>query len=285
MPEYSAAVDFYEETWAHVQEYAPPAGKVDPVKAEKHRREMLEGLPEALEIPKKDIYFKTREKKRGSSQYTRLSEKGEKMIIREGGLRFLVNFSEYLDTGIFLDHRNARSMIRKLSEEKTFLNLFAYTGTATVYAAAGGARSTTTVDASSTYLAWAEENMKINGMLKGPDSWERHRFIKADCLKWLETNRDKWELIFLDPPTFSNSKSRKESFDIQTDHVRLLKLVLNRLAAGGTLIFSNNYRKFRMNMEAFQGWEFKEITEQTVPEDFTRKKSIHRCWIIRREEK
>ncbi|MBI9101022.1 MAG: bifunctional 23S rRNA (guanine(2069)-N(7))-methyltransferase RlmK/23S rRNA (guanine(2445)-N(2))-methyltransferase RlmL [Spirochaetales bacterium] len=285
MPEYSAAVDLYEGTWAHVQEYAPPHGKVDPNKVLKRRKEMIDGLPAALGLPKKDIFFKTREKKRGSDQYSRLSEKGEKVIIREGGLNFLVNFTDYLDTGIFLDHRITRNLIRERAGGKTFLNLFAYTGSATVYAADGGAATTTTVDASGTYLGWAEENMGVNGFTKEADYRKKHRFIKADCLKWIEETKEKWDLIFLDPPTFSNSKSREETFDIQTGHVKLLTTTLALLNPGGTLIFSNNYRKFRLDLSYFENWDFTELTEKTVPEDFTRRKSIHRCWEIKKAGK
>ena len=278
MPEYSAAVDFYENTWAYVQEYAPPKGKVDPEKARRHRKEMLQALPYALEIPGRDIFFRTRERKKGADQYKRLGEKGEKMIIREGGYRFLANFTDYLDTGIFLDHRKTRAMLREMAAGKTFLNLFAYTGTASVYAAGGGADRTLTVDASRNYLQWAEKNMEINGFLKTPEDRKKHSFLREDCISWLSAAGEKFDLIFLDPPTFSNSKSRKTSFDVQTDHINLLNLVLSRLNPGGTLVFSNNYRKFKLDESAFPGWNFREITGETVPEDFTRKKSIHRCW-------
>ncbi len=279
MPEYSVAIDYYENSWANVQEYAPPPGKVNPEKARQHRKEITDALPGVLGLPPKDIFMKTREKQRGANQYTRLNAREERLVIREGGLKFLVNFTDYLDTGIFLDHRITRNMIRGKSMGRSFLNLFAYTGSATVYAADGGASSTTTVDASSTYLNWAEENLKINNFIG-----HGHRFIKADCIKWLEECRDSWDLIFLDPPTFSNSKSRKESFDIQSDHIKLLRSTLARLNPGGILIFSNNYRKFRFDTPALSGWAIEEISDQTVPEDFTRKKSIHRCWIIEKGE-
>ena len=276
MPEYAAALDFYEGTWVHLQEYAPPS-TIPEEKAEARRRDILRAIPRVLKVEKRNIFFKTRERKRGRSQYEKADTRGEKFIINEGGLKFFVNFSDYLDSGIFLDHRNIRSMIRDRAGGKTFLNLFAYTGTATVYAAAAGAR-TTTVDASATYLAWAKENLKLNGLLG-----ERQRFIQADCLEWLPREKSRYDLIFLDPPTFSNSKGRRTTFDVQRDQGTLLIQALALLAPGGTLVFSNNFRRFRLKEELLDGYEVEEITRRTVPEDFQRRGSIHRCWLIRKE--
>lgn len=277
MPEYSVALDFYEGTWVHLQEYAPPA-TISPAKAQVHRKEIIKAIPRVLDVESRNIFFKTREKKKGKSQYEKVAAQGEKFVIREGGLKFLVNFTDYLDTGIFLDHRNTRNLLREMAPAKRFLNLFAYTGSATVYAAAGGATATTTVDASATYLAWAEENLKLNKLSGGS-----HRFIQADCLDWLNQEKGKYDLIFLDPPTFSNSKSRRTTFDVQRDQGELLSKTLALLAPGGTLVFSNNFRKFQLEEEILAGYSVEEITGRTVPEDFQRKGSIHRCWLIRKE--
>lgn len=274
LPEYAVALDFYEGQWVHLQEYAPPA-EIPEEKAETRRREILKAIPRVLELEGRHIYFKTRQRQRGSSQYGKVGTAGEKFIMNEGGLKFLVNFTDYLDTGIFLDHRVTRGIIRERAAGKRFLNLFAYTGSATVYAAAGGAAATTTVDASATYLAWARENLELNKL-----SGKTHRFIQADCLEWIVREKEKYDLIFLDPPTFSNSKSRSTTFDIQRDQAGLLQDTLGLLAPGGTLIFSNNYRKFKLEEEVLAGYKVEEITGQTVPEDFQQKKAIHRSWVI-----
>ncbi|MCK5198547.1 MAG: class I SAM-dependent methyltransferase, partial [Spirochaetales bacterium] len=191
---------------------------------------------------------------------------------------FLVNFSDYLDTGIFLDHRTTREIIGDLSKDSDFLNLFAYTGTASVYAAAGGAVSTTSVDNSNTYTDWAKENMEINGF-KG----NNHRFIKDDCVHWLDTDKSKYNLIFLDPPTFSNSKGAERSLDIQKDHVELIKKCINRLKSNGTLIFSTNFRKFKMDIDSLTDLHIDDISQETIPMDFERNKKIHYCWNIKRK--
>jgi 23S rRNA (guanine2445-N2)-methyltransferase / 23S rRNA (guanine2069-N7)-methyltransferase len=187
-----------------------------------------------------------------------------------------VNFTDYLDTGIFLDHRITRNLIKESSSKKRFLNLFSYTGTATVHAAAGGALSTVSVDASQTYLDWAKQNMELNGF-----SGMNHFYYKADCISWLKDSHDKYDLIFLDPPTFSNSKSRNKIFDIQKDHVFLIKLAMAHLTTEGTLIFSNNFRKFVMEPYVLNRYQVEEISSQTVPQDFSRNQKIHRCWKIR----
>lgn len=277
LPEYAVAVDFYENTWIHLQEYAPPA-TVPEAKAEQRRKDIRKALPRVLNVEGRNIFFKTRERKKGKTQYDKVATTGEKLIIQEGGHRFLTNFSDYLDTGIFLDHRVTRSIIQEKAQGKRFLNLFAYTGTCTVYAAAGGAKTTTTVDASATYLNWAQENMGINDF-KG----RNHKFIQADCIEWLVREREQYDLIFLDPPTFSNSKSRRTTFDVQRDQEGLLMDTLKLLAPGGTLIFSNNYRKFKLEESILSDYKVEEITGRTIPEDFQQKGKIHRCWIIEKE--
>ncbi|MDC7224787.1 MAG: bifunctional 23S rRNA (guanine(2069)-N(7))-methyltransferase RlmK/23S rRNA (guanine(2445)-N(2))-methyltransferase RlmL [Spirochaetales bacterium] len=280
LPDYNFALDWYEGHWIHFQEYAPTV-RIDQAKAEKRVREGIAALCSVLEIERSAVFVKTRRRQKGASQYVKgenrqeraPQEKEDRLIARESGSRFLLNLTDYVDTGLFLDHRPVRKWIRDNSEGKDFLNLFAYTGSATVLAAAGGARSTTTVDGSKTYTAWSRDNMAFNRL-----TGEEHRFFTADCFTWLERERGEYDLIFLDPPTFSNSKGKKTTFDIQKDHVRLIELALKCLRPGGTLIFSNNFRKFQLEFQSDRH-EIKEVTSWSVPEDF-KNSSIHRCWFI-----
>jgi len=276
MPEYSAAIDFYEGKWVNVQEYAAPS-EIEIEKKNRHLEEILEGLIFTLDLHKKQIFMKTRKRQSGSSQYERLSVKGEKQEISENGNKFLTNFSDYLDTGIFLDHRITRELIGKLAKNTDFLNLFAYTGTATVYAARGGAKTTTSVDNSKTYTQWSKENMELNGF-----TGNNHLFIKDDCFSWLNSAKTTYDLIFLDPPTFSNSKGLERTLDIQRDHGSLINSCIKILKKNGTLIFSTNFRKFKLDEELFSKFEIKNITNDTIPLDFERNKKIHYCWIIKK---
>ncbi len=228
LPEYAVAIDLYHDQ-AHVQEYAPP-DTVDPVRARRRLRDIMAVVPEVLEIPPDHVVLKTRRPQRGADQYQKLGDEGSLLEVEEGGLRFLVNLTDYLDTGLFLDHRLTRKLIRDLAPGRRFLNLFAYTGSASVYAAAGGAASTTTVDLSITYLDWARRNLDINGF-SGPE----HGFVRADCLEWLAQagaarrpgagppGAGPYDLIFLDSPTFSNSKSMNATLDVQRDHPWLIR--------------------------------------------------------------
>lgn len=275
IPEFAAAVDVYENTWVHVQEYAPPR-EIDPQKAEQNLSKLVDAVNRATEIPYEDIYIKQRRQQKGLNQYDKIASRGQNFIMHEHGLKFLVNFADYLDTGIFLDHRPARKLIMESSSKCRFLNLFAYTGTATVHAAAGGALSTVTVDTSATYLKWAEENMRINGF-----SGMNHMYEKEDCITWLKSNRDKFDLIFLDPPTFSNSKSRKEIFDVQFSHRGLIMLAMKHLTPNGMLIFSNNFRKFVLDASLEEMYKVEDITEASIPDDFKRNNKIHRCWTFK----
>jgi len=275
LPEYAAAIDIYESR-AHVQEYeAPPT--VDAARARTRIRDLVAVVPEVLDIPPERVFLKVRSRKRGLSQYEKLGATGEFHEVGEGGLRFLVNFSDYLDTGLFLDHRMTRAMIRDLAQGKRFLNLFSYTGTASVYAAKGGARSTTSVDMSRTYLEWAGRNFSANKIKPG----DRHRLVHADCLEWIDEEDGKYDLIFLDPPSFSNSKRMKSEFDVQRDHVDLIRRTLRLLARGGLLIFSTNRRKFRMKIKDLGGLNLEDITIQTIDKDFERNPRIHSCWKIK----
>ena len=218
---------------------------------------------------------------KGKGQYTRLAANNKMMVARENGVRFLVNFTDYLDTGIFLDHRPVRMMIQEMAKDKRFLNLFCYTGTATLNAIKGGALSTVSVDASSTYLAWMEENLKLNGY----STVFGNLLYKSDVIDWLWDTYDKFDLIFCDPPTFSNSKDRRGSFDVQRDHVKLIDAAAMHLSPGGTLIFSNNYRKFKLDPEVMEKYVVEDITEKTIGDDFKRDMKIHHCYLIRKKIK
>jgi 23S rRNA (guanine2445-N2)-methyltransferase / 23S rRNA (guanine2069-N7)-methyltransferase len=191
-----------------------------------------------------------------------------------------VNFDDYLDTGLFLDHRVTRKLIGERADGKRFLNLFCYTATATVHAALGGASETCSVDMSKTYLDWARRNFVLNGM-----DMDKHELVRANCVEWLEQaakeKQRQYDLIFMDPPTFSNSKRMDMTFDVQRDHVKLIKSAMSILSQGGELFFSNNFRKFRLEDKALQGFEIEDISSRTIPEDFARRSNIHRCWRIR----
>jgi 23S rRNA (guanine2445-N2)-methyltransferase / 23S rRNA (guanine2069-N7)-methyltransferase len=226
LPDYAVAIDVYNgagpdagSRWAHVAEYAPPAD-VDPARAQARMKDVEEIVPEALGVDPQDMFVKQRRRQRGTEQYQRIGREGARGIVEEGGLLFEVNFSDYLDTGLFLDHRLTRHMLREMADGARFLNLFAYTASASVYAAAGGALSTTSVDMSAGYLDWAGRNMELNGF--GGSAHER---IRADVLSWLSapsTADERYNLVFLDPPAFSNSKRMNAAFDVQRDHVELI---------------------------------------------------------------
>lgn len=268
IPEIPLAVDWYEGR-LHLSEYARGEGPAsdDWVTA------MCDAACAALDVPQDRLWIKRRERQRGLSQYEKVGAERARFAVSEGGLRFLVNLSDYLDTGLFLDHRDTRAMVRDEARGRDVLNLFGYTGTFSVYAAAGGALSTTTVDLSHTYLAWAEENLALNGF-RGPS----HALVQADVSRWLDDMPEgHWDLVVCDPPTFSNSKRMDDVFDVQRDHVRLLQAVLRVTRPGGAVYFSSNFRRFKPEEAAFAGATVREISEQTVPEDF-RNTRIHRAW-------
>lgn len=229
---------------------------------------------EATGISRGKIHVKTRQKQKGKDQYTKVDEAQQMLTAREGGLKFLVNLTDYLDTGLFLDHRWTRAYVRELSGGLKVLNLFAYTGSFTVYAVHGGAFETTTVDLSQTYLDWAKKNLELNG-LSGP----RHKFLRRDVLEYLRTEtKPRFDVIVLDPPTFSNSKKMDGTLDIQRDHPELIARCLKLLNPDGVLVFSNNFQKFQLQGQASTPCIIRETTEFTVPKDF--KKSAHRSWFI-----
>ncbi len=275
LPEYNLAVDRYAD-YIVVQEYAAPKN-IDENKA---RQRLLDAVTATLHVTGVEtnkLILKVRQKQKGTNQYEKLANKGEYFYVNEYGAQLWVNLTDYLDTGLFLDHRLTRKMIGALAKGKDFLNLFAYTGSATVHAALGGAKSTTTVDMSNTYLNWAEQNLILND-IKG----KQHKLIQADCLQWLEKCDRQFDLIFVDPPTFSNSKRMEESWDVQRDHVKLMSNLKRVLSNNGTIVFSNNKRGFKMNLVALEelGLSAVEISHKTLPLDFERNKQIHNCWMI-----
>ena len=280
MPEYSASIDIYMGKWVVVSEYAAP-DTIDPEDAKRRLGELVRATEKATGIDEDFIYVKERSRQKGKGQYTRLAANNKMMVARENGVRFLVNFTDYLDTGIFLDHRPVRMMIQEMAKDKRVLNLFCYTGTATLNAIKGGALSTVSVDASSTYLAWMEENLKLNGY----STVFGNLLYKSDVIDWLWDTYDKFDLIFCDPPTFSNSKDRRGSFDVQRDHVKLIDAAAMHLSPGGTLIFSNNYRKFKLDPEVMEKYVVEDITEKTIGDDFKRDMKIHHCYLIRKKIK
>ncbi|HYA37469.1 MAG TPA: bifunctional 23S rRNA (guanine(2069)-N(7))-methyltransferase RlmK/23S rRNA (guanine(2445)-N(2))-methyltransferase RlmL [Candidatus Methylomirabilis sp.] len=278
--EYNLAIDVYEsdKRYVHVQEYEAPE-TIDPDKARQRLRHALAVIPVVLEIPREQVFFKVRRRQKGGGQYEKLGESGEFHEVREGPCRFLVNFTDYLDTGLFLDHRATRAMLGGLAKGKRFLNLFGYTGTATVHAAMGGAASTTTVDMSRTYLDWARRNLGLNGL-----SEKQHELVQADALVWLKENRSRrYGLIFLDPPTFSRSKRMEDTLDVQRDHAVLIADAAALLEPGGILIFSTNLRRFKIDRPALAGLTVEDITRRTIPKDFERDPKVHQCFRITRK--
>ena len=282
LPEYAVAVDVYQGdmTWVNVQEYESPK-TIDPAKANQRLAGAMAEIPKVLGIAPEQVFLKIRRKQKNTDQYEKQGDSGRFHVIEEGGCKFWVNFEDYLDTGLFLDHRPIRLLIQQQAQGKRFLNLFAYTGSVSVHAAMGGAISSVTVDMSNTYLDWAKRNFALNGITGD------HKLLRANCLSWLAEQAaakpsPQFDLIFLDPPTFSNSKKMDEAFDIQSDHVPLLKNAASLLAPGGILYFSTNFRRFKMDSAALAGLKIEDISASTIPEDFARDQKIHYCWKISR---
>ena len=274
LPEYAAAIDIYAEH-LHIQEYQAPAS-IDENLARTRWRELVRAAGEALGVPRERIALKQRRRGKGGEKYGRLDERGEFLEVGEGGLKFLVNLRDYLDTGLFLDHRPLRARVRELARGKRFLNLFCYTASVSVYAASGGAGETVSVDLSQTYLDWAARNFVLNGFEES-----QHKLVRADALDYLQSHSAMFDLIFVDPPTFSNSK-RAEDFDVQRDHVRLLTLCGERLLRDGVIVFSNNFRRFKLDEVGLAGFSVRDISMDTIAFDFRRNPRIHRAWELRR---
>lgn len=273
LPEYAFAVDIYGDR-VQVAEYAPPAG-VDAAAAQRRREEVAAVLPAVLAVPGDRVVHKTRQRQRGSAQYQRRGRRGDFFAVEEGGASLLVNLHDYLDTGLFLDHRPLRRRIGAEARGRDFLNLFCYTGSATVHAALGGARHTTSVDLSNTYLAWLRRNLAQNGLGEGG----RHRVVRADVRRWLAAaGAGGYDLVLLDPPSFSNSSAVAESFDLQRDHRPLVEAALACLRPGGVLYFSSNRRRFRLDPALAGRDDCRDVSAETIDPDFARRPRIHRCW-------
>lgn len=283
MPEYAFALDRYQviepaQTWLYVQEYAAPK-EIAPEAVRRRRAEVLGALPAATGVPAERIALRTRRRMRRGEQYVKHDAQGRFHLVLEAGLRFWVNFGDYLDTGLFLDQRLTRARLRDAAAGASFLNLFAYTGTATVYAHAGGAARSVSVDLSRTYLEWAQRNLHANGFERAAA-----QYVQADCLAWLAsaaTGTERFDLIFLDPPTFSNSKRMSGVLDVQRDHAALIERCVALLRPGGLLLFSTNAQRFRLDAALAQRHQVQDLSAATLPQDFARHARIHRCYALR----
>jgi len=276
IPEYAAAIDIYGNDIV-VSEYRAPS-KLDADVAERRFRAVVDAVA-AFQREKGfggDMAIKQRERQRGKSQYEVLEEKGVYTPVKEYGVNLVVNLFDYLDTGLFLDHRPLRSRIAQEAKGKRFLNLFCYTASATAHAVVAGAAHSVSVDMSKTYLQWAQRNLDANHA-----NSSAHQLVNANCMEWLKTARGEYDLIMLDPPTFSNSKKMRDKFDVQTDHEELIEGCMNLLAAEGVLYFSNNFRKFKMSESIIERFDVKNISAQTIDVDFERNPKIHHCFEIR----
>ena len=273
IPEYNVAVDYYDGRIV-VYEYQAPKS-VNPVLAEQRLLDVLSILQQKFELNADNFALKVRKSQKGKQQYQKEDNKHHRSVITEFGAKLYINIHDYLDTGLFLDHRAVRKEFTSWCKGKTVLNLFCYTGSVSVHAALNGAKRVTSVDMSNTYLDWAEDNFRLNKIDKKP-----HFFNRADCLDWLSKSRDKFDLVFLDPPSFSNSKRMDRTWDVQRDHVEILELVKARLNPNGVILFSNNLRNFKLDEDKVLGLDFeiKDITQKTLPEDFKRNNKIHHCW-------
>ena len=281
LPEYNVAIDRYVD-YVVIQEYSAPATIPEAV-TKRRISDVLLALPGALGIHPDRITLKTRERQKGANQYQKIDERKVEVITEEYGAKFKLNLTGYLDTGLFLDHRVTRKLVGDKAKGKNVLNLFAYTGSASVHAAIGGAKSVTTIDMSNTYINWAKENFALNGL-----SGAKYDFIQADCLQWIKDNsHQKYELIFIDPPTFSNSKRMEDSWDVQRDHAEMLGGLIKLLSPNGELIFSNNKRKFKMDIEALNqaGIDVTNIDHLCLPLDYKRNPHIHNVWLLTHAKK
>lgn len=274
LPDYNVAIDVYGD-WLIVQEYAAPKN-IPPEKAQRRLNEVIIQLPTITGFAPEKIAVKVRSQQKGKQQYQRVASQEHRFAVEEYGAKFLINPTDYLDCGLFLDHRETRQIVAKMARGKNVLNLFAYTGSVSVMCALHGARSVTTVDLSKTYLDWAKENFALN-KLKGP-----YQFHQGDCVEWLDNDRHVYDVIFIDPPSFSNSKRMESTWDVQRDHVKLLTNAYRRLNNGGVVVFSNNLRSFKLDNDALEavGFSVENISSKTLTEDFKRNPKIHQCWLL-----
>jgi len=273
LPEYAFAIDLYGNQ-VHMAEYQAPAS-IPQAKVESRREQARQAVQHVLEVPADAIILKTRERQKGKKQYQVQGRSQDFFKVREGPARLWINLHDYLDTGLFLDHRAIRRFIFENAKDKCFLNLFCYTATASVHAALGGAESSLSIDLSNTYLDWARKNYSLNGL-----GGQSHRLKRGDCIEYLQNNKDKFDLIFLDPPTFSNSKRTDNVLDIQRDHVTLIRNAAAKLNDGGLLIFSTNKRNFKLDAKELAELKMKDYTNASLDKDFQRSRKIHQAWLI-----
>jgi 23S rRNA (guanine2445-N2)-methyltransferase / 23S rRNA (guanine2069-N7)-methyltransferase len=281
LPDYAAAIDCYgnrsnpEQQWVCIQEYEAPK-KIDPDLVKRRTRELRTIAQDVLDLDESQLFYKSRARQRGENQYEKLASESRFHVVTEGACKLRVNFTDYVDTGLFLDHRPVRQLIEQQAKGRRFLNLFAYTGAATIHAAVGGASSSLSIDLSNTYLDWAKRNLQLNKLDES-----KHRLLRADCLQWLkQDHKESWDLIFLDPPTFSNSKRMDDLLDIQRDHVQLIERSMRLLAEDGTLYFSTNLRSFKLDEQLAAQFKLTDISMKSIPEDFQRRSNIHFCFAI-----
>ena len=273
IPEYNVAVDYYDGRIV-VYEYQAPKS-VDAKMAEIRLLDVISILQQKFNLSGEDFSLKVRKSQKGKQQYEKESTRHSRFSVPEFDARFYVNIHDYLDTGLFLDHRQTRKLFSSWAQEKSVLNLFCYTGSVSVHAALAGASKVTSVDMSNTYLDWAEDNFKLNHIDR-----RAHDFVRADCLDWLSKAKQTFDLVFLDPPSFSNSKKMARTWDVQRDHGEILALVKERLNPGGVVLFSNNLRNFKFDQEQIEelGFKIEDIKGKTLPDDFKRNSKIHHCW-------
>jgi 23S rRNA (guanine2445-N2)-methyltransferase / 23S rRNA (guanine2069-N7)-methyltransferase len=289
IPEFSFALDRYASSvdphrvWFHLQEYQAPK-TVDATVAAQRIELAQRVVSECFEIPAGDLYCKTRQRQRGRDQYEKQDKQGERFAVREGDAELLVNLSDYLDTGLFLDHRITRQMLREQTRDKSLLNLFCYTASVSLQAALGGADRVTSVDMSKTYLDWARDNFELNSLADSTN----YEFVLADCVELLKYPHkhkimQRYDVIFLDPPSFSNSKKMRDTLDVQRDHAEMILQASQLLAPGGMLYFSTNRRGFKLDSALSERFAIEDLSAQTIPEDFRRNPRIHQCWVMQRK--
>lgn len=272
IPELPLAIDRYAR-FLHISLYARAS---DPIRDDAWLERMRRAAAEALEVPEAQAFAKRRSGQSGATQYERFARTDAFQVVSEGGHQFRVNLRDYVDTGLFLDHRLTRAMVEREARGKRFLNLFCYTGAFTVYAVAGGAAASTSVDLSNTYLDWAAENLRLNG-LDRPE----HALVRADVLEFLERAPGPYDLAVLDPPTFSNSKKMRAELDLQRDHAPLIRATLRLLAPGGALWFSTNFRRFELDADALGAARVEDLSRATLPPDFPDPRTRHTFRITR----
>ena len=277
IPQYPCTIDFYAGALV-VYQYETPKSQQEYIEQDKEKlSQCLTELKTFFNINADNLFLKARKKQKGLNQYEKQEQKEITQIINEGKMKFKVNLSDYLDCGLFLDHRKTRQLIQNLSKDKKVLNLFAYTGSVSVAAALGGATSVTTIDMSNTYLQWAKDNFVINNL-----ALENNFFIRADVLAWIKDIplSNTYDLIFIDPPSFSNSKKMLEIFDVQKDYVFLIQQCAKVLNTNGIIFFSNNLKSFKFDDALFNKYfKISNVTKKTIPQDF-RNEKIHQAWIL-----